>query len=145
MPKRAAAALQDSPPSTAAITRLRRSWESGRVMHAGLPPASMVNHVAPRRGKAFRIGAFRSCSHRRQSPPRPAQRRRGDPPAVQHAAVRGEDPARRAKDLPEKLKGEWPGILAWAIAGCLEWQRIGLAPPCAVVDATKEYLEAEDA
>jgi putative DNA primase/helicase len=40
---------------------------------------------------------------------------------------------------------EWPGILAWAIAGCLEWQRIGLAPPCAVVDATKEYLEAEDA
>ena len=46
--------------------------------------------------------------------------------------------------LPEKLKAEWPGILKWAIDGCLEWQRIGLAPPKAVVDATDEYLEAED-
>jgi putative DNA primase/helicase len=51
----------------------------------------------------------------------------------------------RDASLTEKLKGEWPGILAWAIAGCLEWQRIGLAPPMAVREATGEYLEAEDA
>ena len=49
------------------------------------------------------------------------------------------------KELPEKLKAEWPGILQWAIAGCLEWQRIGLAPPAAVLDATAKYLAAEDA
>ncbi len=50
----------------------------------------------------------------------------------------------RAEDLPEKLKAEWPGILAWAIEGCLEWQRIGLAPPPCVTGATTEYLDAED-
>jgi putative DNA primase/helicase len=48
-------------------------------------------------------------------------------------------------ELPEKLKAEWPGILAWAIQGCLEWQRVGLAPPAVVRDATEAYLEAEDA
>ena len=47
--------------------------------------------------------------------------------------------------LPEKLKAEWPGILAWAIRGCLDWQHGGLRPPAAVRDATAEYLEAEDA
>jgi putative DNA primase/helicase len=39
--------------------------------------------------------------------------------------------AARDPELAEKLKAEWPGILAWAINGCLEWQRIGLAPPAA--------------
>jgi putative DNA primase/helicase len=51
----------------------------------------------------------------------------------------------RDKDLPEKLKAEWPAILAWAIDGCLEWQKQGLAPPTIVSAATDEYLEAEDA
>jgi putative DNA primase/helicase len=54
-------------------------------------------------------------------------------------------PEERDRDLPEKLKAEWPGILRWMIQGCLEWQRIGLAPPKAVCDATAAYLEAEDA
>jgi len=54
-------------------------------------------------------------------------------------------PAERDLDLPEKLKAEWPGILKWAIEGCLEWQQIGLAAPAAVLDATEEYLTAEDA
>jgi putative DNA primase/helicase len=53
-------------------------------------------------------------------------------------------PEERDKDLGSKLVAEWPGILAWMIAGCVEWQRIGLSPPQAVEDATKEYLEAED-
>ena len=52
--------------------------------------------------------------------------------------------AERDVDLPEKLKEEWGGILQWAIEGCLEWQRIGLAPPGAVMAATAEYLIAED-
>jgi putative DNA primase/helicase len=54
-------------------------------------------------------------------------------------------PARRDKDLFENLKAEWGGILQWAIDGCLEWQRLGLAPPAAVRDATETYLASEDA
>ena len=51
----------------------------------------------------------------------------------------------RDPDLPEALKAEWPGILAWCIQGCLAWQAMGLNPPAAVVDATDDYLDAEDA
>lgn len=47
--------------------------------------------------------------------------------------------------LPEKLRAEWPGILAWAIAGCLAWQRDGLNPPAAAVEATDDYLSEESA
>lgn len=53
--------------------------------------------------------------------------------------------AERDLQLKDKLREEWPGILAWAIRGCLEWQQQGLAPPAAVVNATAVYLEAEDA
>lgn len=49
------------------------------------------------------------------------------------------------RDLGEKLKAEWPGILAWAVQGCLAWQEKGLGPPASVRDATDEYLESEDA
>lgn len=51
----------------------------------------------------------------------------------------------RDLQLAEKLKAEWPGILAWMIEGCLEWQAHGLQPPNAVTDATAAYLAAEDA
>jgi putative DNA primase/helicase len=30
------------------------------------------------------------------------------------------------------------------IDGCLEWQRVGLQPPAAVLDATEDYLDGED-
>jgi putative DNA primase/helicase len=46
--------------------------------------------------------------------------------------------------LSDELKKEWRGILQWAIEGCRKWQRDGLKPPPAVIDATNEYLEAED-
>ena len=51
----------------------------------------------------------------------------------------------RDPELPEKLRAEWPAILNWAIHGCLEWQRIGLAPPAAVSAATDAYFDDEDA
>jgi putative DNA primase/helicase len=50
----------------------------------------------------------------------------------------------RDKELPEKLRREWPGILQWMIEGCLEWQRIGLAAPDAVTKATADYMTSED-
>ncbi len=55
-------------------------------------------------------------------------------------------PEKRDKHLQQKLLAERDGILAWAVQGCLEWQRIGrLDPPKQVLDATEEYFEAEDA
>jgi putative DNA primase/helicase len=53
--------------------------------------------------------------------------------------------AERDPNLAEKLKVEWPGILAWAIEGCRIWQRDGLQVPKAVEAATAAYLESEDA
>ena len=53
-------------------------------------------------------------------------------------------PEERDPDLASKLKAEWPGILAWAVQGCLAWRAQGLNPPQAVRDATDAYLEAED-
>jgi putative DNA primase/helicase len=52
--------------------------------------------------------------------------------------------AERDKELPEKLKSEWGGILRWAIDGCLAWQKDGLAPPQRVTEATEEYLVEQD-
>ena len=40
--------------------------------------------------------------------------------------------AERDLDLPSKLQVEWPGILAWAVRGCLKWQREGLTQPSVV-------------
>jgi putative DNA primase/helicase len=51
----------------------------------------------------------------------------------------------RDGELTEKLKAEWPGILAWIVEGCLEWQVEGVAAPKAVTEATAEYLNSEDA
>jgi putative DNA primase/helicase len=54
-------------------------------------------------------------------------------------------PEKRDQRLPDKLLKERDGILAWAVQGCLNWQRIGLKPPKCVLEATTEYFEAEDA
>jgi len=48
------------------------------------------------------------------------------------------------KDLLEKLKEELPGILAWAVRGCLEWHRDGLGAATAVTAATGEFREESD-
>lgn len=48
------------------------------------------------------------------------------------------------EDLGEKLLTELPGILAWAVAGCLAWQADGLRAPAAVVEATNKYRAEMD-
>jgi putative DNA primase/helicase len=50
----------------------------------------------------------------------------------------------RDKNLMDKLRPEWPAILRWAMDGCLEWQRIGLATPAVVTKATNDYFSSED-
>ncbi|HRF74609.1 MAG TPA: phage/plasmid primase, P4 family [Accumulibacter sp.] len=54
-------------------------------------------------------------------------------------------PEKRDGKLTEKLLKERDGILAWAVEGCLAWQRDGLKQPASVMSATDEYFEAEDA
>jgi len=48
------------------------------------------------------------------------------------------------KTLPGKLRKELPGILNWAVAGCLAWQRDGLGVPEAIRTATQEYRYSQD-
>lgn len=53
-------------------------------------------------------------------------------------------PERRDKRLLEQLRAELPGILAWAVRGCLAWQREGLGIPPEVLAATESYREEMD-
>lgn len=50
----------------------------------------------------------------------------------------------RDPNLVTDLRHEWPGILKWAIDGCLAWQQQGLNPPKVVRSVTEDYLSAED-
>lgn len=48
------------------------------------------------------------------------------------------------KLLDKKLEAERPGILAWLVRACLEWQSEGLSTPSAVLQASQRYEEDED-
>jgi putative DNA primase/helicase len=52
--------------------------------------------------------------------------------------------AERDPDLKAKLTAELPGILNWALAGCVAWQREGLTEPMAVKNATADYRSEMD-
>ncbi len=52
--------------------------------------------------------------------------------------------AERDARLAEKLREELPGILRWALEGCLDWQERGLADPPAVLHATEVYRDEQD-
>jgi putative DNA primase/helicase len=51
---------------------------------------------------------------------------------------------RENKDLEEQLKGEAGGILHLLISACQEWQRIGLAAPKSVTEATQGLFRELD-
>ena len=51
---------------------------------------------------------------------------------------------REDRALGAKLEVELPGILTWAVRGCLDWQRSGLGESAAVTLATADYRQDED-
>ena len=53
-------------------------------------------------------------------------------------------PAKPDTGLADELRSELPGILAWAIRGCIAWQRDGLNPPDLVRQASDEYFAEQD-
>jgi putative DNA primase/helicase len=48
------------------------------------------------------------------------------------------------QSMPEKLRGELPGILAWCVRGCLDWQKLGLETPKSVIQTTQDYRKEQD-
>jgi putative DNA primase/helicase len=46
--------------------------------------------------------------------------------------------------LRSKLEAELPGILAWAVRGCLAWQKVGLREPQTISRATLGYRQESD-
>lgn len=54
------------------------------------------------------------------------------------------DGERQDPKLPEKLRGELAGVLAWMVEGCLEWQEHGLGEPETVRAATDQYRAEMD-
>lgn len=48
------------------------------------------------------------------------------------------------KYLRERLRGEYPAILAWAVQGCLDWQQSGLEEPMEIARAIEEYRQEQD-
>ena len=54
------------------------------------------------------------------------------------------DGERQDPKLPEKLRGEMAGVLAWMVEGCLEWQEHGLGEPESVRAATDQYRAEMD-
>ncbi|MST31624.1 hypothetical protein GHK86_02610 [Acidimicrobiaceae bacterium USS-CC1] len=53
-------------------------------------------------------------------------------------------PERQDPHLAERLEAELPGILNWALRGCLIWQRDGLGVPAAIREATEAYRAEQD-
>jgi phage/plasmid-associated DNA primase len=59
---------------------------------------------------------------------------------IPHAGERNRHP----QLIRSTISGTLPGILNWAIAGCLGWQKTGLQEPVEVVSATEAYKEDMD-
>ena len=47
-------------------------------------------------------------------------------------------------ELGDKLKAEWPGILAWAIEGCAIWRQEGLGTAARIEQETDNYFSESD-
>ncbi|MFC1613920.1 phage/plasmid primase, P4 family [Gemmatimonadota bacterium] len=50
----------------------------------------------------------------------------------------------RNPNLLDDLKEELPGILNWALTGCLKWQKQGLNEPSSILQLTERYIDKCD-
>lgn len=50
----------------------------------------------------------------------------------------------RDPELMSKLRAELPGILSWAVRGCLDWQKGGLCQPKEIIEEVSMYRQGED-
>jgi len=55
-----------------------------------------------------------------------------------------QDKQKKRHEVMAMFQSELPGVLNWALDGCLEWQRDGLGVPEEVIDATREYEAEQD-
>jgi putative DNA primase/helicase len=53
-------------------------------------------------------------------------------------------PATPDRELSEKLRAEYPAILAWMIEGAKDWYEVGLSEPERITRASQEYISAQD-
>ena len=51
---------------------------------------------------------------------------------------------KKDKTLKEKLLSNPSGILRWLVEGCLEWQKLGLAPPPSIMESVDELAREAD-
>ncbi|WP_278983246.1 DNA primase [Sphingobium yanoikuyae] len=54
------------------------------------------------------------------------------------------EPHQRDRSLPDKLKKEWGGILAWMVDGLLDWMSNGFIEPDDVAAASADYKDDSD-
>jgi putative DNA primase/helicase len=135
----------------AALRRARRHELRGRRREAAQRVAREDAHrrrdghraVPPRRVLRVQAGV-QALARREPSAGHPRHRQRDLGPRAAHP-VHGRDPRRGARrHLFAKLVAELPGILAWAVAGCVLWQREeGLGAPTPW-RATDQYRRDSD-
>jgi putative DNA primase/helicase len=54
------------------------------------------------------------------------------------------DDSQAVLDMPERLKDEYTGILAWLVRGCMSWRAQGLSEPRCVLEATSTYKREQN-
>jgi putative DNA primase/helicase len=54
-------------------------------------------------------------------------------------------PDERDRHLQDKLMAESEGVLAWAVAGSVEWYKAGLQEPLEITEITEDYRKQSDA
>ncbi len=86
------------------------------------------------------VGTSDAIWSRLKEIPFPVQFRDADDPRPEVQRQPVKDPRLEEELVPEAL----PAVLAWAVAGALEWQRKGLGEPPEVREAVQEYRTTQD-
>jgi len=134
------ASLQDARMVTASETEENRAWAESRIKQ--LTGGDPITARFMRQDEFTFMPKFKLVIQGNHAPTLnsvdDAMRRRFNVIPFVHK------PKRVNRDLPDQLKDEYPGILQWAISGCVAWQKDGLVKPKAVADETDHYFSEQD-